>query len=80
MELSHRPSLSNVTLQMVLYFNAILSILYAVVLGAVATEKSLAYHRNTPIVALFLWIIIEPARLFLGITGNLSEKVIELSM
>ena len=58
MELSHRPSLSNVTLQMVLYFNAILSILYAVVLGAVATEKSLAYHRNTPIVALFLWIII----------------------
>ena len=78
MELSHRSSLSNVTLQFVLYTNLLLSILYSVVIGSVVVEKSMAYHRQTPIVALFLWIIIEPGRLFMGITGNLSEKVLRL--
>ena len=75
MELLYRPSLSNVTLQIVLYTNVILSCLYAAVIGSIVVEKSSAYHRQTPLVAFALWILIEPGRLYLGVTGNLAEKV-----
>ena len=74
-ELQHRPSISSVHLQKILYFNAVLSLLFAAVMGAVAVEKAVAYHRYTPIAAIILWFLFEPTRLYNGFKGNLTEKV-----
>ena len=79
MELTHKTSLANVPLQIMLFSNSCLSILYAVVIGAVAVEKSIGYSHDVPIVALFLWVVIEPIRLSLGFSGNLTEKVPNLA-
>ena len=75
MSINFKSSNSNLNLQLILYFGAVLSLIYAVVVGAVATDKSAAYHRHTPIAALLLWAVVEPIRLLLGINGNLMEKV-----
>ena len=75
MEVIHRPSLSSVSLQVALHFNALFSILFAVLFGATATEKAIGYHRYIPIAAVGFWTVIEPVRLYYGISGNLKEKV-----
>ena len=74
-EIQYRSSLSNVALQIFLHFNAILSLLYAAIIGAVTVDKVIAYHRYTPINALALWAFFEPLRLYTGFAGNLTEKV-----
>lgn len=79
MELTHKTSLANVPLQIMLYLNCSLSTLYAVVIGAVAVEKSMGYQRHVPIVGLFFWVVVEPIRLSLGFSGNLTEKVPSLA-
>ena len=74
-EIKHKASITSVNLQKILYFNAVLSLLFAAVMGAVAVEKAVSYHRYTPIAAIILWLLFEPPRLYNGITGNLAEKV-----
>ena len=74
-ELQHRVSICSVHLQKILYLNAVLSLLFAAVIGAVAVDKAVAYHRYTPIAAIILWFLFEPSRLYNGFTGNLAEKV-----
>ena len=79
-ELQHRVSICSVHLQKILYLNAVLSLLFAAVMGTVAFTKAVAYHRYTPISAIILWFLFEPSRLYNGFTGNLTEKVSKIDL
>lgn len=70
-----KPSLSSLGLQMTLYYNACLSVVFTVVMGSATVQKAVLYHRYVPIVAVVVFFLVEPLRLFFGISGNLREKV-----
>lgn len=77
--ISQKPSLSSVGLQMSLYYNAFLSVLFVCCTGAATVQKAVLYHRYVPIVATGLYFVVEPVRLYFGFSGNLKEKVPDLA-
>jgi len=77
--IAHRPSLSNLRLQIALYFNSLFSLLFAVVIGACSVQKVLYFNKRVSISVVVVWICFEPIRIFYGMSGNLKERVPELS-
>jgi transmembrane protein 17 len=77
--LQRKPSLSSLGLQMVLYYNACFSVIFIVVMGSCAFQKAVQYHRYVPSVAVGLFTLVEPVRLWFGFSGNLREKVPDLA-
>ena len=77
--LRRKPSLSSLGLQMMLYYNACLSLIFVVLMGSVAVQKAVYYHRYVPVVAVTIFFLVEPARLYFGFSGNLREKVPDLA-
>lgn len=75
----HRPSLANLQLQVALYYNALYSIMFSIILGAIAMQKIEYYNKKVAISVMIVWSVIEPVRLYYGYRGNLKESVPELS-
>jgi len=77
--IAHRPSLSNLRLQIALFFNALFSLLFAVVIGACSVNKIMYFNKRVSISVVVVWVCFEPLRIFYGMSGNLKERVPELS-
>jgi hypothetical protein len=78
-QVTYRPTLANLKLQICLYYNAIFSVVYAILVGACAIEKLLYYNKNVSIAVVIIWAVLEPLRLYYGISGNLKESVPSLA-
>ena len=74
-----KPSLSSLNLQICLFYNMLFSIIFAVIVGSCSVNKLLYYNKRVSISVLCIWAAIEPARLYYGFSGNLRERVPELS-
>ncbi len=78
--ISFKPSLSNLPFQVILYYNALFSMAYSVVIGSVGVDK---YFNNVtniaPVIVLCIWFMIEPFRLYYGIRGNMKERVPDIA-
>lgn len=74
-----KPSLSSLNLQRCLFYNALFSLFFAVIIGSCSVQKLLYYNKRVSISVVCIWAGIEPARLYYGISGNLRERVPELS-
>jgi len=74
-----KPTLSSLSLQRCLFFNALFSLFFAVIIGSCSVQKLLYYNKRVSISTLCIWAAIEPARLYYGFSGNLRERVPELS-
>ena len=74
-----KPSLSSLNLQICLFYNMLFSLFFAVIVGACSVNKLLYYNKRVSISVLCIWAAIEPARLYYGFSGNLRERVPELS-
>jgi transmembrane protein 17 len=77
--LSHTQSLSNLSLQMQLYYNFLFSVLYMIIIGSCAVYKALYYNKKVSVSVWTVWIFFEVIRLYYGFSGNLKEKVPELA-
>lgn len=73
------PSLSSLPLQVTLHFNLLFSIVYTILVGATCTSKVLYYNKKVAISNIIVWLVFEVVRLYYGISGNINEKVPELS-
>lgn len=74
-EVNHKPSLSNLGLQIALQYNILFSITYACINCAVVIEKANYYDKLMPAGLLAVWAVMEPFRLYFGFQGNLKETV-----
>ena len=61
------------------FYNMLFSIFFAVIVGSCSVNKLLYYNKRVSISVLCIWAAIEPARLYYGFSGNLRERVPELS-
>ena len=77
--IAHRPSLSNLRLQIALYFNVLYSLVFAVVIGACSVQKVLYFNKKVSVSVVAFWAAFEAVRLYYGVSGNLKERVPELS-
>lgn len=75
MKAFHRPAFISLPLQVTLYYNVPVSVLFATVIGACSVQKMLFYDRLVSISVLIVWVVIEPLRIYLGMRGNMTEKV-----
>ena len=55
------------------------SLFFAIIVGSCSVNKLLYYNKRVSISVLCIWAAIEPARLYYGFSGNLRERVPELS-
>eukprot|EP01039_Chlorochromonas_danica_P010258 gene10258-11353_t len=78
-KVSHKPRLSSLPLQILLHYNLLFSLLFAVLMGYVVVKKALSYEYYTAIVVYCIWFIMEPVRAYSGYSGNLMESVPRLS-
>ena len=54
---SHKPSLSNLNLQVALYYNALFSVLFAIVIGACSIEKVRFTLKHTSLLSVTIeWV------------------------
>jgi transmembrane protein 17 len=81
-----REITSSLSLQILLYFNALSSAIYAIFSASLSVYKSnnllstnMGIGRYIAPFALVMWLITELPRLWFGYTGNLREKVPQLS-
>lgn len=77
---SNHEYLSNLPLQMILYFHSFASLAYAatilpVLLVAPPDGDESELVRIMGLILLFLWLLTEPLRLYLGWVGNIRELV-----
>ena len=79
MEAYHKPAIVSLPLQVALYYNLVLSVLFATVVGACSVQKMLFYNKLVSISVIVIWTAIEPLRLFIGLRGNMKEKVPDIS-
>ena len=75
MEVVHKPSLSNLPLQVALHYNTLYSVMYLVIQGAISLHKAIFFEKYLGIVLLALFLIMEPFRIYFGMKGNLKETV-----
>mmetsp|Transcript_14066 Transcript_14066/g.31082 ORF Transcript_14066/g.31082 Transcript_14066/m.31082 type:complete len:156 (-) Transcript_14066:39-506(-) len=75
----HRPSLSSLHFQVSLYYGALFSIIFAILVGSGSVQKYVYFNKRVAISVISLWCVIEPARLWFGIKGNLRENVSDLA-
>ncbi len=75
----YKPSLSSLPLQMSLYYNGLLSVMFSVVVGSCSVYKYLYYNKRVSISVITFWTFLEPFRLYYGYKGNMKEKVPELA-
>ena len=73
------PSLSSLPLQVTLHFNVLFSIMYTILMGATCMSKVLYYNKKVAISSITVWVFFEAVRLYYGMSGNMNEKVPELS-
>lgn len=79
--LIHKPSLSTLVLQVIIHYNALFSVLYAILVGVAAVNKLYSFEFHTTLQKYVLlpifvvWLVTEPFRLYFGYSGNLQEKV-----
>ena len=78
-QISYVPSLSSLPLQVTLHFNVLFSIMYLILIGATCMSKVLYYNKKVAISSITVWVCFEVVRLYYGISGNMNEKVPELS-
>jgi hypothetical protein len=71
----HKPAIASLPLQIALYYNIPVSVIFAAVVGSCSVQKLLFYDRIVSISVLVIWSFVEPFRLFLGIRGNVRDKV-----
>jgi transmembrane protein 17 len=77
--ITKKPSLSSLGLQMSLYYNSFLSVIFIIIMGTCTVQKAALYKRYVPVVAVGLYLVVEPYRLYFGFSGNLREKVPDLA-
>lgn len=77
--LTHVSSISNLSLQVILHFNVLFSLLYAILVGSCSMSKVLYYNKKVSISSISVWVVFESVRLYYGISGNMTENVPELS-
>mmetsp|Transcript_21944 Transcript_21944/g.30149 ORF Transcript_21944/g.30149 Transcript_21944/m.30149 type:complete len:152 (-) Transcript_21944:272-727(-) len=75
----YKPSLADLKLQILLYYNVIFSIMFAVLIGSCSVQKVQYYEKKVSISVLSIWAAIEPFRLYYGFSGNLKERVPDLA-
>ena len=66
--ISFKPSLSNLPFQVIMYYNALFSLVYATVIGSIEVDKY--FHKVTDFASLIvvcIWFLIEPFRLYYGL-------------
>jgi transmembrane protein 17 len=78
-QISYVPSLSSLPLQVTLHFNVLFSIMYLILIGATCMSKVLYYNKKVAISSITVWVCFEVVRLYYGMSGNMNEKVPELS-
>lgn len=76
---STKPSLSNLPLQILLFYNALFSLIYLFFVGGLAMDKALNLKNITQIIGIIPWVLVEPIRLYYGYIGNMRESVSHLS-
>mmetsp|Transcript_13564 Transcript_13564/g.22622 ORF Transcript_13564/g.22622 Transcript_13564/m.22622 type:complete len:155 (+) Transcript_13564:168-632(+) len=75
----NRPSLSSLHFQVSLYYGALFSLIFAIIIGSTSVEKYLYYNKRVAISVITIWCVIEPARLLFGFMGNLKENAADLA-
>lgn len=75
MKAFHRAALASLPLQIALYYNCVLYVLFATLIGAASVQKVLHFNRLISISLLVVWTVIEPFRIYLGMKGNMGENV-----
>eukprot|EP01040_Poterioochromonas_malhamensis_P020407 gene20407-24345_t len=78
-DVSIRPSLSSLPLQMTLFYNCVFSVIFAILMGAALINKVTHYESAFGLAVFCIWAATEPVRLYYGIAGNLQESVAHLS-
>ena len=78
-QISYVPSLSSLPLQVTLHFNVLFSVMYMILMGATCMSKVLYYNKKVAISSITVWVFFEAVRLYYGMSGNMNEKVPELS-
>ncbi len=79
MDHKFRPSISSLQLQGTLYFNVLFSLFFTVMIVSTVIYKAMRFERYIPMIALAVWILMEPVRLWFGFSGNLKEKVPDIA-
>jgi transmembrane protein 17 len=75
MQVYHRPALVSLPLQISLYYNIPVSVIFATVVGSCSVQKMMFYDRLVSLSVLIIWTVIEPLRIYVGMRGNMQEKV-----
>eukprot|EP01032_Pedospumella_encystans_P024753 gene24753-27979_t len=78
-KVKQRPSLSSLPFQVSLFYGALFSIIFAVLIGAAAVNKYQFYNKRVALSVIIIWCVIEPIRLVYGFMGNLRENVADLA-
>ena len=79
LKVNHKISLSSLPLAISLYYNCLFSIMFACVIGACSVYKNLYFNKKVSVSVIAFWCLIEPFRLYYGISGNMKEKVPDIA-